>query len=404
MNRLLQRFPSHNTVRFPIDYQKSHGNWMIDHNGQTYLDMFGSISSLPLGYNHPKLTKLTQDVHPSLLTHKPASGIFPSVDYLNDLNNILELNDSGLNKAQLDYDSFYTFSTGSEANENAIKLCFLRGKMLYPAIKPEKMKMISLSHGFHGRTVGALSLTHSQSGYKEGFPNIEWIKYDIDNDQDDLVNFIDIINEHHCIGMIVEPIRAEGGDKYYSIDKIRQIRNLLYYRNIPFIVDEVQTGLGATGKMWGFQHWDLEHKPDFVVVSKKCQTAGIFLDKIDIPDEPYKIFNTWFSNPWDLKKFNCILDVVNSERLLERVVNVGDFMKGALHRKSFMMNNKWNIRNVRGMGTFIAFDVDSNTEYLSYLQNEKNIIVGKCSNNTIRLRPSLTLDINDAEQFLKGVL
>ena len=383
-------------TRIIADYKKSCGFTLVDSNGKKYLDMFGSIASLPLGYNHPKLVKLARSVDPSVLIHKPAMGFFPPVEYSRLLNNVIKM--SGL-----PHNRFYTMATGSEATENAIKLAYLRRQRItgMPADECSKMKVLSFETGFHGRTLGALSATHSNSGYKDGFPTFPWLKLPVGNSEQTITKLGQYLQTEALAACIIEPIQAEGGDVQLEPSVARDIRQKLYDARVPLIVDEVQTGVGATGKMWGHEWWELESfglpPPDFVAVSKKAQTAGIFLFEEDVPEKCYQIFNTWLGNPWDLTKFEMILRAIHDDCLLVKVSNTGDYIQSQLQKIGDP------VVNVRGQGTMIAFDVQpplTNRQLMQILE-DNGVIVGVCGKNSIRLRPPLTIGLEEADLFIQ---
>ena len=389
-------WPTKQCTRIVADYKQSRGSTLVDENNRRYLDMYGSIASLPLGYNHPVLLNLVKSVHPSILIHKPATGFFPPMEYPRLLDSIIKM-------STLPHDMFFTMATGSEAVENAIKLAYLRQirhKQLC-SVRGTSMKVLSLETGFHGRTLGALSATHSKSGYKDSFPTFSWLKLPIGDSKQTLKRLEYYLEREDLAACIIEPIQAEGGDVHLDYELARTIREMLSKHNVPLIVDEVQTGLGATGKMWAHQWWELkEHgldPPEFITVSKKTQQSGIFFFKEDIPKQYYQVFNTWLGNPWDLKKFETILKIIHNDVLLFKVNNVGAYLKSELRHIGDP------IYNVRGKGTMIAFDVKEplNNKLMVETLENNGAIVGMCGTNSVRLRPPLTIGRKDVDMFMR---
>ena len=292
----------------------------------------------------------------------------------------------------------YKESTG----ENALKLAYLRSKRVLSLSNEQcsSMKVLSLETGFHGRTLGALSATHSNSGYKEGYPSFPWLKLPVGNPETTVKTLKKYLASGQIAACILEPIQAEGGDVHLDPALARDIRRLLWISGVPLIVDEVQTGVGGTGKMWAHEWWELEKHnlapPEFVTVSKKSQQAGIFFFEEDLPARYYQIFNTWLGNPWDLAKFETILDTIHEDKLLDRVQETGEYLQSELN------NIGGPISNIRGKGTMVAFDIHEpfkNHQLLRRLELN-GAIVGTCGENSIRLRPPLTADKDDVSLFI----
>ena len=228
-----------------------------------------------------------------------------------------------------------TMACGSCANENAFKVAFIhyqnrvRGErvtfteeelqscMVNVAPGCPDLSILSFTGGFHGRTMGCLSSTRSKPIHKLDIPHFEWpvapfplLKYPLDDPENMKINAAEearclaeteeTLNKHSNIAaMIIEPIQAEGGDNHASNDFFCKLRDMASRKNVLFIVDEVQTGGGITGKMWGHEHWGLSEPPDIVSFSKRTQVAGYFMKKSSNlrPKESYRIFNTWMGDP-----------------------------------------------------------------------------------------------------------
>merc|ERR1712154_606620 len=147
---------------------------------------------------------------------------------------------------------------------------------------------------------------------------------------------------------IVEPIQAEGGDRHCSPSFFKSLRKLCKEHSIYFIVDEVQTGCGASGRFWAHEYWELDEEdggpPDMVTFAKKMCSAGFYYKKQLKVQEGYRIFNTWCGDPIKLLQTQVVLDVIQKQKLLENVRETGEFLRAKLQ--------KMNVANVRGNGTF----------------------------------------------------
>lgn len=413
-------------VNLVTNLSKSHGNYLVDMNGKKYLDMYCNIASLPVGYNHPTLEKINfnSESLKGLLIQRSALGVSPPIEWIDQV----ELLHKNYAPNGLDF-MFMGCGCGSGANENAFKAAFLRyAKLNFGELHMKerlktvlnnkepgapKLSILSFEKGFHGRTLGCLSTTRSNPYHKLDIPAFEWpvapfpqLKYPLEDNINEnkleeercLSELNRIIKETPKIaGAIIEPIQAEGGDRHASDNYFKELRQITKDNNITFIVDEVQTGLGSTGKLWAHQYWsDKDSLPDIVTFSKKMQVAGYFCKPEYRPDNPYQNFNTWLGDPIRIIIANTIYKIVEEDNLIENVNIVGNHL---LNNLKELEKNTNKISNIRGKGTFISFD-HSNPLELKDKLFEKGINSGLCGLNSIRLRPSLTFSKKEADEFL----
>lgn len=258
----------------------------------------------------------------SALVNRPAVGNFPSSRWPDLLTNgLLRVAPKGLDK-------IFTAQSGSEANELAYKASMMlyrrreRGEgtewtdeevaSCISNTKPGSpdLAILSFTDSFHGRGFGSLSTTRSKAVHKLDIPSFDWphapfpkLRYPLEmyaeenkaEEQRCLLEVENLIKSWHfpVVAVIVEPIQSEGGDNHASPAFFQGLRDLTKKNNIVMIVDEVQTGFGATGRFWGHEHWNLTSPPDIVTFSKKAQTAGYFFgDRMLVPDKAYRQFNT----------------------------------------------------------------------------------------------------------------
>ena len=305
----LSKIQSMASIQFFVDYKSSVGNYIVDVDGNKMLDIFTNISSIPLGYNHPALLEAaTGDEMLDSLVNRPALGVFPGDNWPNRLKDVL------MKIAPAGTDNIITMMCGTCSNENAMKLLFMKyaekmrgGRVdftpeeLQSAMVGEmpgipKMCIISFHGSFHGRTIGCLSVTHSKPIHLVDIPLMGWptcnyprYKYPLDHNeaynkqQDDkcLEEVEDTISKQlaagcPAAGIIAEPVQAEGGDHHGSAYWFQGLQNLCRKYDIQLIIDEVQTGGGATGKMWCHEHFNLEGGADLVTYSKKMLAAGLY--------------------------------------------------------------------------------------------------------------------------------
>lgn len=307
-----------------VDYVKSNGNYMVDVDNNTFLDVYAQIASIPVGYNNPTLIAASQSpAMISALVNRPAIGNYPSMDLASILRDgLMRVRPAGL-------DHIFTAQSGSEANELAFKAAFMYyrrmqrgegGEWTDNEIKTTMqnqhpgspdLAVLSFKDSFHGRGFASLSTTRSKPVHKMDIPSFKWpqatfpkLLYPLSShvtentaEEERCLKEVETIISHwHCpvAAVIIEPIQSEGGDNHASPAFFQGLQKITKEHGIMLIADEVQTGFGATGKFWGHEHWELKSPPDIVTFSKKAQTAGYYFgDSKLVPDKAYRQFNTW---------------------------------------------------------------------------------------------------------------
>jgi len=431
MQQMAERQEARTTHLF-ADYKKSRGNYLVDADGNTLLDVFCQISSMPIGYNHPKLIEAARsDEWVSALINRPALGIAPDVSWPSILNEVfMSVAPKGLQQVT-------TLMCGSCANEVAFKAAFMRYQSQRRGgtdvtISPEdldscmhnqppgspQLSILSFEGSFHGRLFASLSCTRSKALHKVDIPAFPWpaapwpkLKYPLSEytgenraEEDRCIARVEELMDtwsHPVAGVIVEPIQAEGGDNAATPYFFQRLRDITQKRGVTFIVDEVQTGGGPTGKFWTHEHWNLSSPPDIVTFSKKLQAAG-FYHNIDMrPSQGYRNFNTWLGDPVRALQLRTIRDVIKSERLLENVNITGDYLMHGLQQLSNRFPSL--LLHPRGQGTFIAFDLPSSIQRdaLIHAMRQRGIQSSGCGSVSIRLRPMLIFQPKHATIYLE---
>merc|ERR1719359_277243 len=194
------------------------------------------------------------------------------------------------------------------------------------------------------------------------------------------------MKQNDVCGVIIEPVPAEGGDLHASDDFFRKLYSITKENNSLMIVDEVQTGLGATGKMWAHEHWGNDIQPDIVTWSKKFQVGGFHAKKELSPPDAYMLNSTWAGDPFRAALLESVLNKIERENLINKTVEVGNELKNFLHEQE----TKGKISGVRGRGTFLAFDMNSTQERDTKLKElyDNGILMGGCGTKSIRVRPA----------------
>ncbi|KAJ3032630.1 hypothetical protein HK097_005165, partial [Rhizophlyctis rosea] len=347
------------------DVERSVGNYFVDADGNVLLDVFSHIASIPVGYNNSLILDAAKsDKWAQAIVNRPALGMFPPTTWPQTLH------DSLISAAPPGLTQVFTGQCGATANESAFRAAFF-----YQALKRRKdrsdpsfteeelstclsnippgspaMSILSFGKSFHGRTMGALSATRSKWVHKLDVPAFDWpvaafpqlryplSEYTKENDQadqkslDEVERLIRLWKERSnpVAAVIVEPIQGEGGDNHASPKFFRELRELTKREGVLLIVDEVQTGVGATGKMWAHEYWNLESPPDMVTFSKKMQAAGFYHNIEMRPSHPYRNFNTWMGDPIRAYYAQHIISQIRKFNLLSLVNQTGSHLLSAL--------------------------------------------------------------------------
>ena len=224
--------------RAPLLWERGHGVWLVDSDGQEYLDMAAGIAVNSLGYEHPAITEVL--ARPGLIHTSNLYYTRPQVELAQALC------------ASSFASKVFLCNSGTEANEGALKFARRWAK--------ERRQIVAFSDGFHGRTMGALACT-ANPRYRQPFePLIGGVRFATYNDLDS-VNL-----DGEVAAVIVEPIQGEGGVQAASPDFLQGLRRMCDARDVLLIFDEVQCGLGRTGKLWAYQDYGVE--PDVMTLAK----------------------------------------------------------------------------------------------------------------------------------------
>jgi L-lysine 6-transaminase len=402
-----------------VDMQKSGGATIFDkRNGCKFIDFFTAFASMPLGWNHKKInTDEFRDYIGSTAINKPSNADM----YTEQMATFVH---TFFNVAVPDYFKYSFFVQGGAlAVENSLKAAFdwkVRQNFRKGYTSEKGQKIIHFKEAFHGRSGYTLSLTNTDPLKTDYFPKFDWPritnpKVTFPLNEINLENVIALENtaieeiksafhtfKDDIAGIIIEPIQGEGGDNHFRQEFHQSLRQLASENDALFIYDEVQTGIGLTGKMWAHEHFDVI--PDIICFGKKMQTCGILAtEKIDTePDNVFKVSSrinsTWGGNLVDMVRATRYLEIIEEDNLLENVQRQGKKIMSELNKLNQMYPEI--LSNPRGLGMFCAFDFHT-PELRNQFRSicwEKGLIILACGEKSIRFRPPLCLNDQEFEE------
>ncbi len=398
-----------------FDMEKSQGVHIYDakHN-RTLLDFFTCFASVPLGYNHPKMVndeEFKKNLMLAALTNPSNSDIY-TTQYAQFVETFSRV---GIP----DYlPHAFFISGGSLAIENALKVAMdwkVQKNFQKGYTKERGFKVLHFEKAFHGRSGYTLSLTNTVPDKTKWFAKFDWPRVSIpfikfpftDAGYEDLKRreelsitqikqaFAD--NKDDICAIIIEPIQSEGGDNHVRQEFLEQLRKLADENECFLIYDEVQTGVGLTGKFWAHQHFGENARPDILAFGKKMQVCGILagkkVDEIEtnVFNVPSRINSTWGGSLVDMVRSSKALEIIEEDNLLENATTTGNYLQERLTKIS---EKHEQVSNVRGRGLLTAFDFPNKETRDKFITKgmEHNVMFLGCGSQTIRFRPALIME------------
>ena len=406
-----------------LDLERSQGSHLYDaKSGRRLLDFMTFFGSNPLGFNHPKMKQPEfREVLLRVAELKPSLSDLYTVEYAQ----FVEIFAHHCKPAYLPYAFF--IEGGTLAVENTLKVAFdwkVRRNRAKGIAGERGQQVIHFRDAFHGRSGYALSLTNTDRAKTDLFPRFSWprvdnpkLRFPVTDDvlrdvaaaeQQSLEQIRDAFesNPDDIAALIVEPIQAEGGDHHFRAEFLQALQRICKERECFFVVDEVQTGIGITGRMWGHEHFGLQ--PDALAFGKKTQCCGILVGpKVDEEPEnvfkvPSRINSTWGGNLTDMVRCARFLEIIDEDRLVENAKSIGEFLLSgleAIQREAGAMSN------ARGRGLMIAFDLETPElrKRMLELMRREGLLALACGKRSVRFRPALNLSRADAAAGLEIV-
>ncbi|TAK60529.1 MAG: L-lysine 6-transaminase [Bacteroidetes bacterium] len=406
---------------FIVDLKRSQGAWIYDSKeDRKLLDFFTFVASMPIGLNHPKMmTKEFMEKMAYVAINKPTNSDVYCVE-------MAEFVDAFGKIAMPDYLPYVFFVEGGALGvENALKAAFdwKIQKNFAKGYKEERgTQVIHFQNAFHGRTGYTMSLTNTDPTKTRLYPKFKWprilnpavkfplneenLKAVIQAEQTALSQIKQAIHENKddIAALILEPIQGEGGDNQFRKEFFIELRRIADENGIILIFDEVQTGIGLTGKMWAHQYFV---QPDMISFGKKTQVCGFMSSKrIDeVPDNVFKVASrlnsTWGGSLIDMVRSQRYLEIIQEENLVEHARVAGEYLLNNLQQLQREFPSL--VSNARGIGLFCAFDLPT-TEQRNELRKKaygKGLVILGSGNASIRFRPPLNIQNDEIDAGMK---
>jgi acetylornithine/N-succinyldiaminopimelate aminotransferase len=368
--------------RIPLEIDRGEGCYLISKDGQRYLDLFGGLAVNALGYGHPEVIR----------------AIRSQVDRYIHLSNYF-LQDPQVELAQRliqlsKFKRVFFCNSGTEANEGAIKLCRKWGKQV------GKTKIFGMTNGFSGRTMGALSLM-DRPNYREGYepflPDFGQIEF---NDVDDLQGKLSA----DTAAVFLEFIQGEGGVFVASQAFVRRLFELREKFGFLVVGDEIQTGIGRTGKLFAFEHYDV--RPDIVTIAKPVGGGlplGAILgdEKVEDVLSPGMHGTTFGGNPVACAAGLAVLDQVVAGDLIRKVADLGSYMKAAFEQVKSGFPDL--ISEVRGCGLMLGIELKKDGARIVDKMRERRILINCTNKNVLRFLPPFVLTKAEADRAIAAL-
>ena len=386
VQRAEEKYILHTYDRHPVLLTHGKGAYLYDEDGGQYLDFLSGIGVMALGYSHPAITKVIRE-QAGKLVH--VSNLFYTEFPSGLAARLVKL--SGLKKV------FFS-NSGTEAWEGALKIAraVANGKGL-----KKRTKFLAMENSFHGRTMGSVATTYTEK-YRKPFapvmPGVEFVKF---NDVEDLkAKFTDDV----C-AVCIETVQGEGGIQPVSLEFLKAARALTAKSGALLLLDEIQCGLGRTGKMFAYQHYGV--KPDVVTLAKPL-AAGLPLGAILVGEEvagaihPGMHGTTFGGGPLACAVALEVLNVLEREKLLEHVKEVGNYFIELLGQ---LDSRHGAVVDVRGVGLMVGLELDS-AERAKFVQKamlEKKIIINRTHETVLRFLPPYVVTKKQVEVVVKAL-
>ena len=372
-----------NYARFPVVLQRGKGVYVYDTSGKRYLDLIAGIGVNSLGHAHPRITKVIREqagrlIHTSNLYYHEYAG--PLAERFCRL--------SGLDRA-------FFCNSGTEAVEGALKMAKAHGRK----ISPDKFELVALDNSFHGRTLGALSITGQESYRRDFEPLIPGVRFVMRND----ITALEQMVGDRTAAIVLELVQGEGGIFPLTGEYVRKARELADRYNALLIFDEIQCGVGRTGTYFAYQQFDPAVMPD-ITVTAKPMGCGIPIGVVAANEKaaatlpPGSHGTTFGGNPLACRVALEFFDVM--EGLLPQITSVGSYFRMKLTELSKRYSF---IKEVRGVGLMIGADLEFPCKPVVMDALAEGLLINCTHDFTLRALPPYIFTEQDVDRAIAAL-
>ena len=385
MHKLDNSFLANTYGRLPISFSHGEGMWLHADDGKKYLDMLGGVAVNTLGHSHPQFIDGLKDQLQKLIHTSNYYFIKEQQLLAKELASLTKMN------------SVFFSNSGCEANEAAIKFARLYGSKK----KITEPEIIVMENSFHGRTMATLTATgnrKAQAGFEpllKGFMRVAF---------DDIPSIQNIAkSKNNVIAIMLEPIQGEGGvNAPHDIEQyLADLRKICDKNDWLLILDEVQTGIGRTGKLFAFQHSEII--PDILTSAKGLGSgvpigATIINEKVSNILEPGKHGSTFGGNPLACRAGNLTLKILHDKKLQQNAMIMG---KKLFNLLSDLLSEKKYIKEIRGLGLMLGIEFSVPCYQLMNMALSKGLLINVTSEKVVRLVPPLIISEEEISFFMQ---
>jgi L-lysine 6-transaminase len=405
---------------FVLDLERCEGMWLTTVDGQRLFDWAGYYGSKLIGHNHPGLyepgyvTRLVRAAN-----NKVANPDFLTKECLDYYRMLVQLAPEKMKNPKLEV---YAVNSGAEAVENMLKylVALFNAKRMKKQKPINQRRFIYFDKAFHGRTIFALGVTQTTDVVatkdfhgltSSGNIKLPWPAYSSDaTDAENRASMMRSLNQvesaldlmgDEIVGIILEPIQGAGGHRTALPEFFQGLSELAHRFDVYLSFDEVQTGLGATGKTWAIDHFDLPYPPMAVASGKKfgCGVVYMYEPLLDVG----VLDSTWGGTLADMVRVVREVEILEEEGLVARAAENGDRLAEGLRQ---LVRKHPFTHNVRGLGLYQGFSVDTTARkgaLIKYSRENEELLLLGAGSRSIRTRPNLSVTADDVDEFLMKV-
>ncbi len=380
------------TYAYPLTIKSGNGCYIEDLDGKKYLDFNSQVCSCPVGYGHPEILEVIRK-YSNIGAHKIGGQDFFTVEQADLAEKFSTLLPRSLSK-------IFFINTGAEAVENALKLCY-RKRSLSMKVPANDLFGVSCYGAFHGRTLGALTFNYSKQVHKKGYPEfrVKRINFCTEDSDPNIGEIKEALSEPNEIAFVLmEPVQGEGGYRIGSRKFIKTIRDETEKHRVPLIMDEVQSGMGRTGKWWAFEHYGIE--PDLLTTAKALQVGAVAYREEYDPKERGAISSTWGGGSRiDMAVGLKTIEIIEKEGLLKNAEKMGKYFLKRIDE----MKEQYPQIIVGSSGLGLMVKADFNTkENRDYVEDnafkDGGLMLLGCGEKTMRIAPPLIVTEKEADE------